>query len=155
MLTAGDGARDDLGEAIARDPRVRQARALAELARRRLRACVSMPSGAFDPAEAQRFLDNFNAAQRLAEDAEDRVLAHFGRLTPAQVTSRAARRRTAVGELVAPQPGTFTDQPDPVDRLPRPPASTRRTAAQVAKNVLVPIAAGLAGVALARRGLRR
>jgi hypothetical protein len=82
----------DLGDAIARDPEVRQARTIAEAARRRLVACMSHPEDGIDVTEAQRMLDALMNAQLLAKDAEDRVLLHRGLLTAAEVEKRTAKR---------------------------------------------------------------
>lgn len=93
MRTAGVAVSDDLDDAIARDPEVRQARTVADAARTRLVLCMSGPEEVIDPAEAQRMLDAFREARMLAEDAEDRVLVHCGLLASAEADRRAARRR--------------------------------------------------------------
>jgi glyoxylase-like metal-dependent hydrolase (beta-lactamase superfamily II) len=86
----------DLGDAIAHDPEVRQARMIADAARSRLLACMTGPQDEVDLAEAQGMLDALRNAQVLAEDAEDRVLMHHGLLTTAEADERAAHRRPAV-----------------------------------------------------------
>jgi hypothetical protein len=86
----------DLGDAIARDPEVRQARMIADAARTRLLACMTSSDGVIDLAEAQGMLDALRNARTLAEDAEDRVLAHRGLLTSGEAEKRAAQRRPAV-----------------------------------------------------------
>jgi hypothetical protein len=86
----------DLGDAIAHDPEVRQARMIADAARSRLLACMTGPQDEVDLVEAQGMLDALRNAQVLAEDAEDRVLMHHGLLTTAEADERAARRRPAV-----------------------------------------------------------
>ncbi len=93
MLTAGGTLVNDLGDAIARDPEVRQAQTIAEVARTRLAACVSSPGDGMDLTEAQQMLDALLSARVLAGDAEDRVLLHRGLLTSAEADKRAAGRR--------------------------------------------------------------
>jgi hypothetical protein len=83
----------DLGDAIERDPEVRQARRIADAARKRLVVCMTGSQDVIDPAEAQRMLDAFRNAVAHAEDAEDRVLLHRGLLTSAEAGRRAAGRR--------------------------------------------------------------
>lgn len=95
MLTAGGAMVSDLRDAIARDPEVRQARMIAEAARRRLVASVSHPESGIDVTEAQGMLDALVNARLLAKDAEDRVLLHRGLLTPAEAEQAAAKRRPA------------------------------------------------------------
>jgi len=68
----------DLGDAIEHDPEVRQARRIADAARKRLVVCMTGSQDAIDPREAQRMLDAFRSAVAHAEDAEDRVLLHRG-----------------------------------------------------------------------------
>jgi hypothetical protein len=82
----------DLGDAIAHDPEVRQARRIADAARTRLVACMTGAQDVIDPAEAQRMLDAFRNAHAHAEEAEDRVLVHRGLLTSAEAGRRAALR---------------------------------------------------------------
>lgn len=93
MLIAGGTLVNDLGDAIARDPEVRQAQTIAEAARTRLVACVSSPGDGMDLTEAQQMLDALRNARVLAGDAEDRVLLHRGLLTSAEADKRAAGRR--------------------------------------------------------------
>jgi hypothetical protein len=93
VLTAGDALIGDLGDAIEHDPEVRQARRIADAARKRLVACMTGSQEVIDPAEAQRMLDAFRSAVVHAEDAEDRVLLHRGLLTSVEAGRRAARRR--------------------------------------------------------------
>jgi hypothetical protein len=83
----------DLGDAIERDPEVRQARRIADAARKRLVVCMTGSQEVIDPAEAQRMLDAFRNAVAHAEDAEDRVLLHRGLLTSVEAGRRAAGRR--------------------------------------------------------------
>ena len=102
MLTAGGTLANDLGDAIARDPEVRQARTIAEAARSRLAASVSHPEKGVDLLEAQQMLDALRNAQALAADAEDRVLVHRGLLTSAAADRRAALRRPCAIRSEAP-----------------------------------------------------
>jgi hypothetical protein len=127
---------NDLGDAIARDPEVRQARMIAEAARMRLVACVSRPEDGIDLAEAQGMVDALRNAQMLAEDAEDRVLRHRGLLTSAEADRRAARRRPAV---------TAGDEP----RQPKQP--TARWGRRVGAGLGLALAGVVVGVTLARR----
>jgi hypothetical protein len=83
----------DLGDAIEHDPEVRQARRIADAARKRLVVCMTGSQDAIDPREAQRMLDAFRSAVAHAEDAEDRVLLHRGLLTSVEAGRRAAHRR--------------------------------------------------------------
>jgi hypothetical protein len=83
----------DLGDAIEHDPEVRQARRIADAARKRLVVCMTGSQDAIDPTEAQRMLDAFRGAVAHAEDAEDRVLLHRGLLTSVEAGRRAAHRR--------------------------------------------------------------
>jgi hypothetical protein len=96
VLTTGSALVSDLGDAIARDPEVRQARMIADVARTRLLACMTGAQEGIDLMEAQGMLDTLRNAQVLAEDAEDRVLVHRGLLTSAEADQRAGRRRPAV-----------------------------------------------------------
>jgi hypothetical protein len=96
VLTAGSALVSDLGDAIARDPEVRQARMIADAARTRLLECMAGPQEGIDLAEAQGMLDALRNAQTHAEDAEDRVLVHHGLLTFAEADQRAAHRRPVV-----------------------------------------------------------
>jgi hypothetical protein len=150
------------------DPEVRQARSTAQAARSRLAACVVGPH--VDLAEAQRMLDALRRAEALTADTEDRVLVRHGLLTPADADRRAAARRPAPGAASAAPAADAADAapssggalvipfrtvwlPVPVPVLPALPPNARRTAVRAAR-VLLPVAAGLAGAALARR-LRR
>ncbi|HEY6494034.1 MAG TPA: hypothetical protein VIZ43_12215 [Trebonia sp.] len=99
----------DLGDAITRDPEVRQARMIADAARTRLLACMASSDGVVDLVEAQGMLDALRNARALAEDAEDRVLVHRGLLTSAEAQRRAVHRRPAaaparVSAVVTPPP---------------------------------------------------
>jgi hypothetical protein len=93
VIKAGDALICDLGDAIEHDPEVRQARRIADAARKRLVVCMTGSQDAIDPTEAQRMLDAFRSAVAHAEDAEDRVLLHRGLLTSVEAGRRAARRR--------------------------------------------------------------
>src|ERR1700733_12893391 len=88
----------DLGDAIEHDPEVRQARSIADAARKRLVACMTGSQEVIDPAEAQRMLDAFRGAVVHAEDAEDRVLLHRGLLTSVEAGQRAAGPRPGPAE---------------------------------------------------------
>lgn len=127
----------DLGDAMARDPEVRQARMIAEAARTRLVACMSGPDDAVDLMEAQGMLDAFRSARMLAEDAEDRVLLHRGLLTPAAADKRAAQRRPEL--------------PGAAPRLAKPRLAGRLSTGRLIAAALVLVLAGVAGVTLARR----
>lgn len=149
MLTAGGALASDLGDAIERDPEVRQARTIAEAARTRLMACVSRPEDRIDLAEAQRMLNALRDARTLVADAEDRVLVHRGLLAPAEADRRAATRRPAIPRGSGP-----TGLPGAVPRLGGP--GPARLAATVLLSVLALVLAALAGAALARRfGVRQ
>jgi hypothetical protein len=137
VLTAEVALPGDLGDAIARDPEVRQARMIAGAARSRLLASMTGSRNGVDLAEAQRMLDALRQATAHAADAEDRVRVHRGLLTAAEADRRAALRHP---EVAAPADLPRTDGHAAV----RP-----GTVARVAAVVLV--AAGLAGVTLARR----
>jgi len=100
VLTAGSALVSDFGDAIARDPEVRQARMIADAARTRLLACMTGPQEGIDLVEAQGMLDVLRNAQAHAEDAEDRVLVHHGLLTSAEADDRAAHRRPVVARDV-------------------------------------------------------
>lgn len=143
MLTAGVALVSHLGDAVARDPEVRQARMIAKAARTRLTTCVSRPEDEIDLAEAQGMLDALRNAQALAGDAEDRVLLHRGLLTPAEAGKRAAQRHPAAA---------------PADEPARPAAqrATPRAADRVAASALVlALVIGVAGAVLAwRSGVR-
>jgi hypothetical protein len=142
VLTAGGALVSDPGDAVARDPEVRQARMIAEAARRRLVACMSHPEDGIDVAEAQGMLEAFMSARLLAKDAEDRVLARRGLLSQAE-----ARKRTA-GRHPAPAPAKEPQRP--------PRFGARLNAARVLAVALILALAGAAGVTLAQRsGLRR
>ena len=99
MLTAGSALVSDLGDAIARDPEVRQARMIADAARTRLLECMAGTQEGIDLVEAQGMLDALRNAQTLAGDAEDRVLVHRGLLTSAEADQRAAHRRPAAARI--------------------------------------------------------
>jgi hypothetical protein len=102
VLRAGDTLISDLGDAIDRDPEVRQARRVADAARSRLVACMTGSRDGIDPAEAQRMLDALRNALAHAEEAEDRVLVHRGLLTSVEADRRAARRRPVTSRVVRP-----------------------------------------------------
>jgi hypothetical protein len=95
MLTADSVSISNLGDVIAGDPEVRQARNIAEAARARLAASVANPEDGLDLADARAMLDALADATLLAADAEDRVLKHYGLLTEAEADKRAAKRRPA------------------------------------------------------------
>jgi len=137
----------DLGDAIAHDPEVRQARRIADAARTRLLACMTGSQDVIDPAEAQRMLDAFRNAQAHAEEAEDRVLVHRGLLTSAEAGRRAALRpvisRTNGVRGNAVQAGG--------SRAGRSRAGRRAGVARVIAGVLGVVVAGVVGVALGRR----
>ena len=137
MLTAGSALVSDLGDAIARDPEVRQARMIADAARTRLLECMAGTQEGIDLVEAQGMLDALRNAQTHAEDAEDRVLMHHGLLTLAEADQRAAGRRPVAARA---------------DRATRPVRDVRRAsrclgAVRVIAGVL---ALGAVGVAIAR-----
>ena len=144
--------------AVLRDPEVRQARKIADAARSRLVGCVAGSQEVVDLAETQRMLDKLKEAQALAEDAEDRVLAHRGLLTPAEAERRAAARRPAraadsarrgaqepAGVAVSTRSGGLAG------RLPKVPPAARRLAGSILLHALIPAAAGFAGARVARR----
>lgn len=143
MFLAGTGMPGnipgDVSDAFQSDPEARQARLIAEAARRRLLACLAGPQDVIDLTQAQRMLDAVRDARALAEDAEDRVLVHHGLLSLAEADRRAAARR-------------------PEGAPSRPGARAFPLGAAVgpgeARAVLL-VAAALAGAALARRLLRR
>jgi hypothetical protein len=152
---AVNGPPDD---AVLRDPEARQARKIADAARSRLLGCIAGPQEVVDLAEAQRMLDLLKEAQALAEDAEDRVLAHRGLLTPAEAERRAAARRPAgaagsarrgaqepAGVAVSARSGGLAG------RLPTVPPAARRLAGSVLLHAVIPAAAGFAGARIARR----
>lgn len=142
MLTAGSALVSDLGDAIARDPEVRQARMIAEAARKRLIACMAHPEDGIDVAEARGMFDALMNAQLLAKDAEDRVLLHRGLLTQAEVKKRTAKRHP-----VSPP----AREPERPPRL-----GVRLSPARLLAGALALTLIGVAGVALARRcGVRR
>lgn len=107
MLIAGDAVVADRGDAIARDPEVRQARMIAEVARVRLVACMSSPDDGVDLAQAQEMLDALRDAKAFAEDAEDRVLLHRGLLTSVEADKRTAERHRVItrSDDLEPRPG--------------------------------------------------
>lgn len=145
MLKTGDALTRDLGDAIERDPEVRQARTIANAARKRLVACMAGSQDGIDPAEAQRMLDAFRSATVHAEDAEDRVLMHRGLLTSVEAGRRAERRRPGATRAARPP------RPDPRDRR-----VGRGSLARAIAGMLGLTAAGAAAVLLARWfGLKR
>jgi hypothetical protein len=142
VLTAGDALIGDLGDAIEHDPEVRQARRIADAARKRLVACMTGSQDVIDPAEAQRMLDAFRSAVVHAEDAEDRVLLHRGLLTSVEAGRRAARRRPV---------SAGADEPARTGRGGRGAGRVRRGGlARVVGWAVAFVAAGAVGVALAR-----
>jgi hypothetical protein len=142
VLRAGAALLGDLGDAIEHDPEVRQARAIADAARKRLVACMTGAQDAIDPAEAQRMLDAFRSAVVHAEDAEDRVLLHRGLLTSVEAGRRAARRRPVSARADGPaRPGRGARRDWRV---------RRGGVARVVGWALGLVAAGAVGVALVR-----
>jgi hypothetical protein len=139
VLSAGDALVCDLGDAIERDPEVRQARRIADAARKRLVVCMTGSQDVIDPAEAQRMLDAFRNAVAHAEDAEDRVLLHRGLLTSVEAGRRAAGRRPV---------STRSDEPARTGRGVR--RVRRGGVARAVAWALALVAAGTVGVALAR-----
>ena len=129
----------DLGDAIERDPEVRQARRIADAARKRLVVCMTGSQDVIDPAEAQRMLDAFRNAVAHAEDAEDRVLLHRGLLTSVEAGRRAAGRRPV---------STRPDEPARTGRDVR--RIRRGSVARAVAWALALVAGGAVGVALAR-----
>jgi hypothetical protein len=129
----------DLGDAIERDPEVRQARRIADAARKRLVVCMTGSQDVIDPAEAQRMLDAFRNAVAHAEDAEDRVLLHRGLLTSVEAGRRASGRRPV---------STRSDEPARTGRGVR--RVRRGGVARAVAWALALVAAGTVGVALAR-----
>jgi len=145
VLRAGDALISDLGDVMARDPEVRQARTIADAARTRLVACMSGSREVIDPVEAQRMLDAFRNAQAHAAAAEDRVLVHRGLLTSAEAGQRAARRQVTPRAAGPARPGrgawAWRLSPRPVRRM---------SVTRVIIGVLALVALGAAGVAIAR-----
>jgi hypothetical protein len=139
VLSAGDALVCDLGDAIERDPEVRQARRIADAARKRLVVCMTGSQDVIDPAEAQRMLDAFRNAVAHAEDAADRVLLHRGLLTSVEAGRRAAGRRPV---------STRSDEPARTGRGVR--RVRRGGVARAVAWALALVAAGTIGVALAR-----
>lgn len=142
MLRVGDALIGDLGDAIERDPEVRQARTIADVARTRLVACMNGSQDVIDLAEAQRMLNAFRDAVAHAEAAEDRVLVHRGLLTYAEAGKRAARRRPVTaraGKPARPAPGAAGER-----------RARWKGAGHVITGALAIAAAGIVGVALAR-----
>jgi hypothetical protein len=163
-------------DVVRQDPEVQQARKIADAARSRLLACIAGPDEVVDPVQTQRIFDMLWEAQALVEDAEDRVLVHWGLLTPAEAERRAAARRPAApsasalqalqraqdpagvagsaraGGIVAhcAEAGTRALQFKP-GRMPALPPAARRMAANVLVHALIPAAAGFAGAAIAKR----
>jgi hypothetical protein len=143
VLRAADALLGDLGDVIERDPEVRQARRIADAARKRLVACMTDAQAGIDAAEAQRMLDAFRNASAHAEDAEDRVLMHRGLLTSVEAGKRAARRRPVKADGPPPR------RPD--QRAARPVRRVRRgLVARVAVWALALVTAGIIGVAVTR-----
>lgn len=140
MLTAGSALVSDLGDAIARDPEVRQARMIADAARTRLLVCMTGTQEGIDLAEAQGMLDALRNALAHAEDAEDRVLVHHGLLTSAEADQRAAHRRPFVARA---------DRATRADRAARDVRRAGRCLGAVRVIVGV-LALGAVGVAIAR-----
>ena len=139
MLSTGDALVCDLGDAIERDPEVRQARRIADAARKRLVVCMTGSQDVIDPAEAQRMLDAFRNAVAHAEDAEDRVLLHRGLLTSVEAGRRAAGRRPV---------SSRSDEPARTGRDVR--RIRRGGVARAVAWALALVAGGAVGVALAR-----
>ena len=139
MLSTGDALVCDLGDAIERDPEVRQARRIADAARKRLVVCMTGSQDVIDPAEAQRMLDAFRNAVAHAEDAEDRVLLHRGLLTSVEAGRRAAGRRPV---------SSRSDEPARTGRDVR--RIRRGGVARAVAWALALVAAGTVGVMLAR-----
>jgi hypothetical protein len=138
------GGPDDV---VRQDPEVRQARKIADAARSRLLTCIAGSEEVVDMVATQRIFDMLGEAQALAEDAEDRVLAHRGLLSPAEAGRRAAARRPAAPRASALPALQF--KPGPMPTLP---PAARRVAANVIIHALIPAAAGFAGAAIAKRG---
>ena len=140
MLTAGSALVSDLGDAIARDPEVRQARMIADAARTRLLECMAGTQEGIDLVEAQGMLDALRNAQTHAEDAEDRVLMHHGLLTLAEADQRAAGRRPVAARA---------DRATRADRAMRDVRRADRCLGAV-RVVVGVLALGAVGVAIAR-----
>lgn len=141
VLRMGNTLISDVGDVIARDPEVRQARMIADIARTRLVECVSGPDDVIDLAQARRMLEVLGTARTHAADAEDRVLVHRGLLTSGEAARRAACRRPT---------RSADDQPPAPDQA-RVPVRMGR----VALGALAAVTLGVAGAALARwRGVR-
>jgi hypothetical protein len=140
VLTAGGTLVHDLGDAIAHDPEVRQARTIAEVARTRLVSCMSRPEDGIDLAEAQQMLDALRNAHALAGDAEDRVLVHRGLLTSGEANKRAAGRRPAAIRRAAPERTSAARRP-----------GRRLSGARVIAGGLALLVLGVVGAALAQR----
>jgi hypothetical protein len=143
VLTAGSALVSDLGDAIARDPEVRQARMIADAARTRLLECMAGTQEGIDLVEAQGMLDALRNAQTHAEDAEDRVLVHHGLLTFAEADQRAAHRRPVVARA---------DRATRADRAVRTVRDVRRAdrCLGVVRVIVGVLALGAVGVAIAR-----
>jgi hypothetical protein len=163
-------------DVVRQDPEVRQARKIADAARSRLLACIAGPEEVVDMVQTQRIFDMLWEAQSLVEDAEDRVLVHWGLLTPAEAERRAAVRRPAVPSASALPALQRAQDPTGVagpartagivahcadagaralqfkgGRMPTLPLAARRAAANVIIHALIPAAAGFAGAAIAKR----
>jgi hypothetical protein len=152
VLTAGGTLVNDLGDAIARDPEVRQAQTIAEAARTRLVACVSSPGDGMDLTEAQQMLNALRDARVLAGDAEDRVLVHRGLLTSAEADKRAAERRPFAAPGEAPARGVTPAR----GAVPARAVAARRptggvSAARVIAGALALVLLGVVGATLAQR----
>ena len=155
---------------------MRQARKIADAARSRLLACIAGPDEVVDLVQTQRIFDMLWEAQALVEDAEDRVLVHWGLLIPAEAERRAAARRPAAPSASALQALQRAQDPAGVagparaggivahcaeagsralqfkpGRMPALPPAARRVAANVLVHALIPAAAGFAGAAIAKR----
>ncbi len=157
LLTESDVNRPP-DDAVLRDPEARQARKIADAARSRLLGCLAGSREAIDLAQAQRILDLLKEAQALAEDAEDRVLAHRSLLTPAEAERRAAARRPAgaagSARRRAQEPAGVAVSARATGmsgRRPTAPSAARRLAASILLHALIPAAAGIAGARIARR----
>jgi hypothetical protein len=158
VLLVGQDLVDGRDDAVQRDPEVQQARKIADAARSRLLSCVAGPLEAVDLPETQRIFDMLREAEALVEDAEDRVLAHRGLLTPAEAARRATARRPAAPSASALPAGAGARRAEAgpralrfkPGRVPALPPAARRVATSVLLHGLIPAAAGFAGAAFAR-----
>jgi hypothetical protein len=147
MLLSDGGLMGGPQDVVELDPEVLQARAIFDAARSGLLGSVSGEPEMTDLAEAQRLLDALKTARTLAAEAEDRVLRQRFLLTSAEVKQRAAARRVADATSETPEtPGARV--------LRRRSVRPSRGATSVLVRAVLPAAAALAGVVLARR-LRR